>query len=117
MAISNDSRAWAWRKALGADGWLHRWESNGWKSASGGRVRHADLWKRILKWLRLFESSPNRCVEVIHVKAHDGEADNERADDLAKLGAKLRFELMRDQANSPNWFKKSLKLYWNNRRP
>ena len=102
---------------MGVNGWLQRGESNGWKSASGGRVRHADLWKRILKWIRLFESSPNRCVEVMHVKAHDGDVGNERADKLAKQGSKLRFELMRDQASSPNWFKKSLYKYWNNRRP
>ena len=65
---------------MGVNGWLQRWESNGWKSASGGRVRHADLWKRILKWIRLFESSSNRCVEVMHVKAHDGDAGNEWVD-------------------------------------
>ena len=82
-----------------------------------GRVRHADLLKRILKWIRLFESSPNRCVEVMHVKAHDGDVGNERADKLAKLGSKLRFKLMQDQASSPNWFKKSLYKYWNNRKP
>ena len=68
-------------------------------------MRHADLWKRILKLIRLFESSPNRCVEVMHVKAHDGDAGNERADKLAKLGSKLRFKLMQNQASSPNWFK------------
>ena len=49
--------------------------------------------------------------------AHDGDVGNERADKLAKQGSKLRFELMRDQASSPNWFKKSLYKYWNNRRP
>ena len=30
----------------------------------------------------------------MHVKAHDGSQGNERADKLAKEGAKLRFDLM-----------------------
>ena len=53
----------------------------------GDRVRHSDIWKRILRWLRLFESSPDRCVEVKYVKAHAGEHGNERADSLAGKGA------------------------------
>ena len=117
MGISNDSREWAWKKALGVHGWMHKWERNGWKSASGGRVRHADVWKRILKWLRLFESAPDRCVEVLHVKAHTGEVGNERADKLAKKGAELRFKLMGESAGDPTWFKRSLETYWGNRNP
>ena len=78
---------WAWREALGMYGWMYRWEYNGWRSVSGGLVRHADIWKCILKWLRLFESTPDRCVEIIHVKVHTGEVDNERADELTNQGA------------------------------
>lgn len=116
MAISNDAEEWSWRKALGVDGWLDRWQNNGWRTASGARVSHTDLWKRILRWLRLFESAPNRCVEMMHVRAHTGTKGNERADALAKRGAKLRFDLM--QAETPDgWFKSALERYWQNRRP
>ena len=43
MTISNDEAEWAWRKALGVSGWMARWEHNGWRTASGKRVRHAGL--------------------------------------------------------------------------
>ena len=114
MGISNDEEGWAWRKALGVNGWMDRWAQNGWWSASGKRVRHADIWKRILKWLRLFESSHNRCVEILHVKAHAGQRGNERADKLAKEGAKLRFDLM-NKSQPEGWFQRALKCYWDNR--
>ena len=114
MALTNDTTEWSWRKALGVQGWLHRWESNGWRNAAGKRVRHADIWKRILRRYRLFEYEPNRCVEIMYVTAaHDGNNGNERADTLAKRGAELRFELMVLQ--SPDWFQTAIKLYWSNR--
>ena len=116
LAISNDTEEWSWRKALGVDGWLDRWLKNGWRTASGARVSHTDLWKRILRWLRLFESAPNRCVEMMHVRAHAGTKGNERADALAKRGSKLRFDLM--ELETPDgWFTASLERYWQNRRP
>ena len=96
---------------MGMDGWLQRWEMNGWRTAKGGRVRHSDIWKRILRWLRLFESSPDRCVEVKYVKAHAGEHGNERADSLAGKGVVLRFKLM-EEAGPPNWFRNALERYW-----
>ena len=48
------------------------------------RIRHADIWRRFLWRLTLFESSPDRCVEVAHVKAHVGTHGNERSDSLGK---------------------------------
>ena len=116
MGIANTSDEWAWRSALGLKGWLHRWERNGWHSASGGRVRHADIWQHIIRWLRLFEGDPNRRVEVLHVKAHAGTHGNERADKLAAEGSALRFQLMEDAAPQ-NWFQNALEKYWGNRAP
>ena len=111
LTIDDDTDKWTWRSALGMDGWLQRWEMNGWRTSKGGRVRHSDIWKRILRWLRLFESSPDRCVEVNYVKAHAGEHGNERADSLAGKGAALRFKLM-EEAGPPNWFRNALERYW-----
>ena len=96
-------------------GWLHNWELNGWRNASGKRVRHTDIWKRILRGLRLFEDSPTRSVEVHHVKAHNGEKGNERADKLAKEGSQLRFKLM-ELAAPWGWFQRVLGEYWGNRK-
>ena len=79
-------------------------------------MRHSDIWKRILRWLRLFESSPDRCVEVKHVQAHAGKHGNERADTLAKEGSKLRFDLM-NLAALDGWFTEALTRYWGNRKP
>ena len=73
---------------------------------------YADIWKRIRKWLKLFEGARSRKVEILHVKAHSGINGNERADSLAGQGAKLRFKLM----DSQGWFQFAVKRYWSNRR-
>ena len=108
LGISNDTDAWAWRSALGLHGWLDRWYREGWRTATGNRVRHSDIWKRIRKWLRLFEGSETRRVEVLHVKAHAGVEGNERADCLAAQGSKLRLKLM----DTDGWFQYDVKSYW-----
>ena len=53
-------------------------------------------------------------MEVLHVKAHAGQLDNERADKLAKKGVKLRFILM-IKTRPKKWFERALKVYWGNR--
>ena len=52
----------------------------------------------------------------MHVKAHNGSHGNERADALAKEGAKLRFDLMDLAAPHNTWFHEALALYWSNRK-
>ena len=110
LAIDNTEKEWAWRRALGVSGWMSRWERNGWRTAKGRRVSHTDIWKRILRWLRLFRDSPDRNVTVTHVRAHVGVFGNERADELAKEGADLRYELT--EAQMPEgWFQDALSDY------
>ena len=116
QAIDNVDEEWSWRHALGFSGWMRRWERNGWRTARGRRVSHTDIWQRILRWLRLFRDSPEREVSVTHVKAHVGVFGNERADELAKAGADLRFKLTERQT-SAGWFQDALSDYWTNRRP
>ena len=84
--------------------------------STGRRVSHTDIWKRILGWLRLFRDSPDRNVTVTHVRAHVGVFDNEKADELAKMGADLRYKLTEAQT-APDWFHDALSDYWTNRRP
>ena len=95
---------------------MRRWERNGWRTARRRRVSHTDIWQRILRWLRLFRDSPEREVTVTHVKAHVGVFGNERADELAKAGADLRYKLMERQTPA-GWFQDALSDYWMNRRP
>ena len=97
-------------------GWLDRWERHGWRNAKGNRIRHRDIWERIQRLLKQFEGSDSKRVEILHVRGHDGVAGNERADKLAKEGAKLRFDLMEKAAREPDWFQRALHIYWGNRK-
>ena len=53
-------------------------------------------------------------MEVTHVKAHEGQVGNEKADVLAKKGAKLRHKLML-KSMTANWFRFVIEKYWDNR--
>jgi ribonuclease HI len=68
-----------------AQGWLDKWERNGWLNAKGQPVENQDLWKRLRRVERL------RHVEWIKVKGHAGHPLNERADRLAVEAIKGSF--------------------------
>ncbi len=61
--------------------WLERWKANGWRTKNRKPVRNVDLWQR------LEEATARHDVEWLWVRGHDGHADNERADALARQGA------------------------------
>lgn len=65
----------------GISEWIHRWRRNGWKTSDGGNVKNQDLWQA------LESLSKTRTVIWIWVKAHAGNAMNERADELARAYA------------------------------
>jgi len=60
--------------------WIHGWKRNGWKTAAKKPVKNEDLWRRLEAALGPHD------VEWQWVKGHDGHAENERADELARRG-------------------------------
>ncbi|MEE2722655.1 MAG: ribonuclease HI [Pseudomonadota bacterium] len=60
--------------------WIHSWKNRGWKTASKKPVKNEDLWRR------LDEAITRHDVSWHWVKGHAGHPENERADELARLG-------------------------------
>jgi ribonuclease HI len=60
--------------------WIAGWQRNGWRTAAKQPVKNADLWQRLVAAM-----SPHE-VTWTWVKGHAGHPDNERADELARLG-------------------------------
>jgi len=64
----------------GIDEWLANWKQRGWKTAAKKPVKNEDLWRQ------LDEVSRRHDIQWRWVRGHDGNAGNERADELANLG-------------------------------
>lgn len=64
----------------GITAWMHKWKKNGWKTADKKPVKNAEL------WMRLDEAASQHEVKWHWVKGHAGHPENERADELARLG-------------------------------
>ena len=64
----------------GISEWIHSWKRRGWLTADKKAVKNEDLWRR------LDELARAHSVEWHWVKGHAGNAENERADELANLG-------------------------------
>jgi len=58
-------------------GWAKRWRANGWKRNKKEKALNPDLWERLLELL------PKHKVKLDWVRGHAGNAENERADELA----------------------------------
>jgi ribonuclease HI len=61
--------------------WVHGWQKNGWKTADRKPVKNAELWQELLEAVRTHQ------IEWKWVKGHAGHPENERADQLACVGA------------------------------
>ena len=61
--------------------WIHGWKRNGWKTAAKKPVKNKDLWQA------LDEACQRHEIEWIWVTGHAGDEGNEKADELARLGA------------------------------
>jgi len=60
--------------------WIHGWKRNGWRTADKKPVKNIDLWQRL-------EAAVARHQVNWHwLKGHAGNAENERADELAREG-------------------------------
>ena len=59
-------------------GWLSRWEANGWLTAQKEPVENQDLWRELLSLARQHQ------VEWLKVKGHAANPYNERCDRLAR---------------------------------
>ena len=60
--------------------WMKTWKKNEWKTAGKKSVKNVDLWKRLDK------ARQKHNVTWKWVKGHSGQAENERADELARQG-------------------------------
>lgn len=57
--------------------WLRGWKRNGWRTKAKEPVKNIDLWRRLDALLSRHE------VELVWIKGHAGEPENERCDQLA----------------------------------
>ena len=61
--------------------WIHKWKSNNWRTAAKKPVANRDL------WIEISDLNEKMNVQWNWVKGHAGDPGNERADQLANLGA------------------------------
>ena len=62
-------------------GWADTWRAKGWRKTGRGKILNPDLWKQFMNLLDLHK------VELIWVKGHAGNKENERCDYLAVSAA------------------------------
>jgi len=60
--------------------WIHNWKKNGWKTSARKPVKNAELWQQ------LEDAIARHQVNWHWVKGHAGNAENEKADELARQG-------------------------------
>ncbi|KAL3869080.1 hypothetical protein ACJMK2_041806 [Sinanodonta woodiana] len=63
-------------------GWVHKWQKNGWKLATGGPVINKE------DFVELLQESQGIKIKWQHVRGHSGNPANEKADSLAVQGVR-----------------------------
>ncbi len=58
--------------------WMPQWVKRGWKTADNKPVKNVDLWQRLQAAMKLHD------VKLHWVRGHNGHAENERCDQLAR---------------------------------
>lgn len=61
-----------------SQGWIERWQRNGWQTAGKKPVSNKDLWQQLL------QAAAPHVVEWVKVKGHADDEWNNRADALAR---------------------------------
>jgi len=74
-------------------GWIDRWQTNGWRTAAKQPVENQDLWKAIL------EASKKHSVKYKKVKGHAGDKYNDMCDKLARDAIKANRGTQQDTSN------------------
>jgi ribonuclease HI len=69
------------RKAF-TEGWLTKWQRNGWKTSGKESVKNQDLWEELLR------SSKKHTLQWQWTQGHAGHPENERVDKLALMARK-----------------------------
>ena len=64
----------------GVTEWIHGWKRNGWKTSGRDPVKNAELWQR------LDAAQARHKVVWKWIKGHAGHTENEKADELARMG-------------------------------
>ena len=62
-------------------GWVHQWRAKGWMRNKREHALNVDLWTQLLPLLKLHD------VDIVWLRGHAGNPDNERCDRLAKQAA------------------------------
>lgn len=71
-----------------AEGWLKRWQKNGWRTSSGKKVENQDLWRELLEQDAMHE------ISWRWVRGHADNVEHNRCDELAVLAREaLRAQL------------------------
>ncbi|MDQ3013264.1 MAG: ribonuclease HI [Acidobacteriota bacterium] len=65
-------------------GWAARWQANGWMRNKKDKAVNPDLWMQMLDLCKQHQ------VELIWVRGHSGNVENERCDQLAAAAAQQR---------------------------
>ena len=77
----------------GVTEWLESWKANGWRTANKKQpVKNIDLWQQLDELIKKHE------IRWIWVKGHNGHAENERCDALARA----EVEALRPQVQPSN---------------